>query len=74
MQEKAKEKRKPLLIITIDEHSGEAGLVTRLESFMDMLWWKNKEKGGTIASGVLRDDIHPDRPSAKVEKITMEGK
>lgn len=28
---------KPLLSITIDEHTGEAGLVTRLEAFVDML-------------------------------------
>ena len=27
----------PLAIITIDEHTGEAGLVTRLEAFVDML-------------------------------------
>lgn len=28
---------KPLMNITIDEHTGEAGLVTRLEAFVDML-------------------------------------
>ncbi len=28
---------RPLLSITIDEHTGEAGLVTRLEAFIDML-------------------------------------
>jgi predicted nucleotide-binding protein (sugar kinase/HSP70/actin superfamily) len=27
----------PMLIVTLDEHSGEAGLVTRLEAFVDML-------------------------------------
>lgn len=29
--------QKPFMFITIDEHSGEAGLVTRLEAFMDMI-------------------------------------
>ncbi|MBI2864692.1 MAG: hypothetical protein HYX94_09055 [Chloroflexi bacterium] len=28
---------KPLMMLTIDEHSGEAGLVTRVEAFVDML-------------------------------------
>jgi predicted nucleotide-binding protein (sugar kinase/HSP70/actin superfamily) len=28
---------KPLMNITIDEHTAEAGLVTRLEAFVDML-------------------------------------
>ena len=27
----------PVLLLTLDEHSGEAGLVTRLEAFIDML-------------------------------------
>jgi predicted nucleotide-binding protein (sugar kinase/HSP70/actin superfamily) len=29
--------RKPYMALTVDEHSGEAGLVTRLEAFVDML-------------------------------------
>ncbi|MEL7565105.1 MAG: acyl-CoA dehydratase activase-related protein [Dehalobacterium sp.] len=29
--------KKPFMFLTIDEHSGEAGLVTRLEAFMDMI-------------------------------------
>lgn len=38
IQRRAKEPgSKPLLSITIDEHTGEAGLVTRLEAFVDML-------------------------------------
>lgn len=31
---------KPLLNLTIDEHTGEAGMVTRLEAFMDMVRWR----------------------------------
>ncbi|ATW24083.1 acyl-CoA dehydratase activase-related protein [Candidatus Formimonas warabiya] len=30
-------KKKPFMFLTIDEHSGEAGMVTRLEAFMDMI-------------------------------------
>lgn len=31
---------KPLLLLTMDEHTGEAGIETRLEAFLDMLAWK----------------------------------
>ena len=34
---KSKEFSKPILTLTIDEHTGEAGFVTRLEAFVDML-------------------------------------
>ncbi|MDD2620621.1 MAG: hypothetical protein PHC92_08145, partial [Syntrophomonadaceae bacterium] len=30
-------RNKPFMMITIDEHTGENGLVTRLEAFCDML-------------------------------------
>ena len=30
----------PFLLLTLDEHSGEAGLITRLEAFVDMLRWR----------------------------------
>lgn len=29
--------KKPILTITIDEHTGEAGLITRIEAFLDMI-------------------------------------
>ncbi|MGI6713040.1 MAG: acyl-CoA dehydratase activase-related protein [Bacillota bacterium] len=29
--------KKPFMFITIDEHTGEAGIITRLEAFMDMI-------------------------------------
>lgn len=35
-----KSSRKPLLILTLDEHTGEAGMVTRLEAFLDMVRWR----------------------------------
>lgn len=33
----------PILSLNIDEHSGEAGLVTRLEAFVDMLKFRRKQ-------------------------------
>lgn len=39
---KAKEAGKPLLALTIDEHTGEAGFITRLEAFIDMLYRKKR--------------------------------
>ncbi len=32
----------PYLIITLDEHTGQAGLETRVEAFLDMLRWRRK--------------------------------
>jgi predicted nucleotide-binding protein (sugar kinase/HSP70/actin superfamily) len=31
--------------LTLDEHSGEAGLVTRIEAFVDMLNWREQADG-----------------------------
>ena len=39
---KAKEAGKPMLALTIDEHTGEAGFITRLEAFIDMLFRKKR--------------------------------
>lgn len=39
---KAKEEGKPMLSLTIDEHTGEAGFITRLEAFIDMLYRKKR--------------------------------
>ena len=41
---KSKQFSKPLLNLTIDEHSGEAGFITRLEAFVDMLYRKKRAK------------------------------
>lgn len=41
---KAKEAGKPILSLTIDEHTGEAGFITRLEAFIDMLFRKKRLK------------------------------
>ena len=37
VQYHAKEKNIPMIHINIDEHTGEAGFVTRIEAFVDML-------------------------------------
>ena len=41
---KAKECSKPILVLTIDEQTGEAGFITRLEAFIDMLFRKKRSK------------------------------
>ena len=33
-----------MLCLTIDEHTGEAGFITRLEAFIDMLFRKKRSK------------------------------
>ncbi|MCF8009675.1 MAG: acyl-CoA dehydratase activase-related protein [Clostridiales bacterium] len=30
----------PFLKLTLDEHTGEAGVITRIEAFLDMVYWK----------------------------------
>lgn len=44
MIRKAKGTGKPLLSLTIDEHTGEAGFITRLEAFIDMLFRKKRSQ------------------------------
>ncbi|MDD3839278.1 MAG: acyl-CoA dehydratase activase-related protein [Clostridia bacterium] len=34
----------PLTFITVDEHTGEAGFITRLEAFIDMIEWREKDE------------------------------
>lgn len=46
-----KEYRIPLIIMTIDEHSGEAGFNTRLEAFVDMLQWRRANENNVSTSG-----------------------
>jgi len=41
----------PLITMTIDEHTGEAGFNTRLEAFIDMLQWRRQNEGHVSASG-----------------------
>jgi predicted nucleotide-binding protein (sugar kinase/HSP70/actin superfamily) len=41
----------PFIILTIDEHSGEAGMNTRLEAFTDMIKWRRANENNVSASG-----------------------
>lgn len=41
----------PFTVITIDEHSGEAGLNTRIEAFIDMIRWRKRNEGNISAHG-----------------------
>ena len=54
---KAKKFNKPILNLTIDEHTGEAGFITRLEAFVDMLF---RKKRATLISklNVLEHSAH----------------
>lgn len=47
IKRKAKNFQKPLLNLSIDEHTGEAGFVTRLEAFCDMLFRNKRVKLST---------------------------
>ena len=44
IKRKAKKFSKPLLNLTIDEHTGEAGFITRIEAFCDMLYRSKRAK------------------------------
>lgn len=37
-----KKSGKPYIIINLDEHTGRAGLITRLEAFLDLMEWRKK--------------------------------
>lgn len=41
----------PFLLLTIDEHTGEAGINTRIEAFLDMIEWRNRNEGNLSAHG-----------------------
>jgi predicted nucleotide-binding protein (sugar kinase/HSP70/actin superfamily) len=40
IEREARARRIPFLSLNIDEHTGEAGVVTRLEAFLDMVRWR----------------------------------
>lgn len=51
---KSKQFNKPLLNLTIDEHTGEAGFITRLEAFVDMLY---RKKRANIIHKINMDEV-----------------
>ncbi|MBA1336845.1 MAG: Activator of (R)-2-hydroxyglutaryl-CoA dehydratase [Firmicutes bacterium] len=44
VERRVRKKGVPFCLITIDEHTGEAGIDTRVEAFLDMLEWRNASK------------------------------
>lgn len=44
----------PYMKLVLDEHSGEAGMDTRLEAFIDMVRWREENEGGIPAYGGSR--------------------
>ena len=51
----ALEQHKPYMVVTLDEHSGEAGLVTRLEAFLDMVERRKIHEGNVSTYGERLD-------------------
>jgi predicted nucleotide-binding protein (sugar kinase/HSP70/actin superfamily) len=41
----------PFMILTLDEHSGDAGINTRIEAFIDMIKWRDKYESNISAHG-----------------------
>lgn len=69
VQYHAKEKNLPMIHINIDEHTGEAGFVTRIEAFVDMLFRKKRrtlEKENVI--NLLHTAANINKNTAEKEK------
>ncbi len=63
----AKRVQMPLLHLTIDEHTGEAGFMTRLDAFVDMLW---RKKRMNIVKNIDNFDVVQSSGSEKETKQT----
>ena len=61
---KIHEFKKPLLNLTVDEHTGEAGFITRLEAFVDMLY--RKKRAGILNKISIRESKQPKAVEKKV--------
>ena len=66
VQYHAKEKNLPMIHINIDEHTGEAGFVTRIEAFVDMLF---RRKRRTLERENVINLLHT---AASINKNTAE--
>lgn len=51
VERKAKEYRTPFTLLTIDEQTGEAGINTRVEAFLDMLEWRDRNENNISTYG-----------------------
>lgn len=45
------ETKKPYLLLTVDEHTGAAGMLTRLEAFIDMVNWRKNHESNVSSHG-----------------------
>ena len=63
IQYHARNKNIPMVVLTIDEHTGEAGFVTRLEAFIDMLSRRKKK----LMSKTAHLKLLPEKTSEKKE-------
>ena len=52
----AKRFEKPVLGLTLDEHTGEAGFITRIEAFIDMLLRKKRVLGNNILNNKIEEE------------------
>lgn len=51
IRRKARELKVPHTLLTVDEHSGEAGVNTRIEAFIDMINWRDKNEVNISSHG-----------------------
>jgi len=51
IERKAKEKMVPFMLITVDEQTGEAGINTRIEAFLDMMMWRDRDENNISTLG-----------------------
>lgn len=51
VERKAKEYKIPFILLTIDEQTGEAGINTRVEAFLDMLKWRDRNEDNISTYG-----------------------
>jgi predicted nucleotide-binding protein (sugar kinase/HSP70/actin superfamily) len=51
IQRKAAERKIPFTLITLDEHTGEAGVNTRMEAFIDMIKWRLRNEDNFSTHG-----------------------
>lgn len=51
VEKKCIEENIPMLVLTLDEQTGEAGLVTRIDAFLDMMKWGKKDENNLSTLG-----------------------
>lgn len=51
VQRKARKRQIPFTLFTLDEQTGEAGINTRLEAFIDMMKWRNNNENNISTHG-----------------------